>query len=126
MSSFCKCKSCSHFFSKNISVYAIFDDQRFNDTLTDDILSFEQLGPGVPHMLKIRLFHQESTNILSKCRTKSTKWHMCPEKDSDQPGHPPSLISLCYLQEDFYLGSLTSHSGYSENSDQTGQMPRLI
>ena len=33
------------FFSKNISVYAIFNDQRFNDTLTNDIVSFEQLGP---------------------------------------------------------------------------------
>ena len=27
VSSFCKCKSYSHFFSKNISVYAIFNDQ---------------------------------------------------------------------------------------------------
>ena len=35
----------SHFFSKNISVYAIFNDQRFNDTLTNGIISFEQLGP---------------------------------------------------------------------------------
>ena len=31
------------FFSQNISV--IFDDQSFNDTLTIDIVSFEQLGP---------------------------------------------------------------------------------
>ena len=46
MSSFCKCKSYSHFFSKNISIYAIFNDQSFNDTLTNDIISFEQLGPG--------------------------------------------------------------------------------
>ena len=44
VSSFCKCKSYSHFFSKNISVYAIFDDQNFNDTLTNDIVSFEQLA----------------------------------------------------------------------------------
>ena len=44
MSSFCKCKSYSHFFSKNISVYAIFNDQSFNDTLTNAIVSFEQLG----------------------------------------------------------------------------------
>ena len=44
MSSFCKCKSYSHFFSKNISVYAIFD-QNVNDMLTNDIVSFEQLGP---------------------------------------------------------------------------------
>ena len=33
------------FFSKNISLYAIFNDQNFNDTLTNDIVSFEQLDP---------------------------------------------------------------------------------
>ena len=33
------------FFNKNINVYAIFNDQSFNDTLTTDIVSFEQLGP---------------------------------------------------------------------------------
>ena len=45
VSSFCKCKSYSHFFSKNICKYAIFNEQSFNDTLTNDIVSFEQLGP---------------------------------------------------------------------------------
>ena len=35
------------FFSTNISVYAIFNDQSFKDTLTNDIVNFEQLGPGV-------------------------------------------------------------------------------
>ena len=44
MSTFCKRKTCSHFFSENISVYAIFNDQSFNNTLTNDIVSFEQLG----------------------------------------------------------------------------------
>ena len=38
----------THFFSKNISVYAIFKDQSFNDTLTNNTVSFEQLGPGFP------------------------------------------------------------------------------
>ena len=33
------------FFNKNISVYAIFNDQSFNDTLTNAVGSFEQLGP---------------------------------------------------------------------------------
>ena len=33
------------FFSKNISIYAIFNDQSFNNTLTNNIVSFEQLGP---------------------------------------------------------------------------------
>ena len=35
-----------HIFSAKIySVYAIFNDRSFNDTLTNDIVSFEQLGP---------------------------------------------------------------------------------
>ena len=34
VSSFCKCKSYSHFFSKNIRAYAIFNDKSFNDVLT--------------------------------------------------------------------------------------------
>ena len=33
------------FFSQNINTYAIFNDQSFNGTLTNDIVSFEQLGP---------------------------------------------------------------------------------
>ena len=35
-----------YFFSKNNSIYPVFNDQRFNDTFTNDIVSFEQLGPG--------------------------------------------------------------------------------
>ena len=46
VSSFCKCKSYSLFFNKNISVYAILNDQSFNNILTNDIVSFEQLSPG--------------------------------------------------------------------------------
>ena len=42
---FANAKATHIFFSKNINVYAIFNDQSFNDTLTNDIISFEQLGP---------------------------------------------------------------------------------
>ena len=35
----------SLFFNKNNNIYAIFYDQSFNDTLTDGIICFEQLGP---------------------------------------------------------------------------------
>ena len=35
------------FFSQNINICAIFNDQNFNDTLTNDIVSFEQLGPEI-------------------------------------------------------------------------------
>ena len=41
---FTNAKATHIFFSKNISVYAIFNEQNFNDTLTNDIVNFEQLG----------------------------------------------------------------------------------
>ena len=63
MSSFCKCKSYSHFFSKNISVYAIFKDQSFNDTLTNDIVNFVQLGPEGSQNNFDRVTSTESTYI---------------------------------------------------------------
>ena len=53
MSSFCKCKSYSHFFNKNISIYAIFNDQIFNDMLINDMISFEQLGLDTKHTKQV-------------------------------------------------------------------------
>ena len=54
------------FCSKNISVYAIFDEQRFNDTLINDIVSFEQLDPGNPVMVDI-LFDCRTVSRASGC-----------------------------------------------------------
>ena len=36
----------------NINIYAIFNDQSFNDTLTNDTVSFEHLGPDILHGIK--------------------------------------------------------------------------
>ena len=46
-----KCKSYSHFFQQNISIHAIFNNQSFNGTLTNDIVSFEQLSPGLESLI---------------------------------------------------------------------------
>ena len=42
----CEMQKLLTFFQQNIRVYAIFNDQSFNDMLTNDTVSFEQLGPG--------------------------------------------------------------------------------
>ena len=47
VSSLANAKATHIFSAKNISVFATFNDQNFNDTLTNDIVSFEQLGPGL-------------------------------------------------------------------------------
>ena len=69
MSSFRKCKNYSHYFSpKNISIYAIFNDQSFNDTLTNDIVSFEQLGPGDPPMTALLAVKPEARKSISQSK----------------------------------------------------------
>ena len=59
---------------------------------------------------------------LSRHTTQPTKWR-APIEDSDQPGHPPSLISLHCPHEDS-LGPWLPFE-CTVKTDQTGQMPRL-
>ena len=44
------------FFSKNISVNAINNDHSFNGTLTNDVVSFEQLSPGLYSIAFVLLY----------------------------------------------------------------------
>ena len=47
-----QCKGFSHFFNKNSSVFVIILVFDFKETLTNDVVSFEQLGPGAFGRLK--------------------------------------------------------------------------
>ena len=72
------------FFSKNVSVYAIFNDQSFNDTLTNDIVSFEQLGPEV-YVTEVTLPHPNTyqyfiCNVIPRARNASTLMRRCIKK----------------------------------------------
>ena len=42
-----QCKSYSHFFSKTFQHIRVSLDLNFNESLTNDIVSFEQLGPAL-------------------------------------------------------------------------------
>ena len=58
----------------------------------------------------------------SRLMTKPTKWHVCPAKTQNRcPVWSESLLSTWRK-----LGSLATHWVHSEDSDQTGQMPKLI
>ena len=48
---FANAKATHIFFSKNIRVYAILNDQSFNNTLNNDIVNFGKLGPGNNQMM---------------------------------------------------------------------------
>ena len=69
----------------------------------------------------------EDKDALSECEPphdKTNRMAFVPSEDSDQPGHPPSLIRVFVAQwvaED----QMFVHAD-SEDSDQTGRMHRLI
>ena len=56
---------------------------------------------------------------------KTNKMIFVPSEDSDQPGHPPSLIRVFAVRS---VGSLGPNllQADSADSDRTGRMPRLI
>ena len=64
------------------------------------------------------------------CTNWAASWqnqqHDCaPSEDSDQPGHPPSLIRVLAVRMK-KLGSLATHWAHSKDSDQSERMHRLI
>ena len=64
------------------------------------------------------------STITEPPHDKTNKMACAPREDSDQPGHPPSLISIsCRMMKAWVFSYPLSAS---EGSDQTGRMPRLI
>ena len=62
-------KTYSPFFRKNMSVYAIFNDQSFNKMLINDNITFKQLGPGDPflsHNKSVKYQNLSSNTFLWK------------------------------------------------------------
>ena len=51
----------------------IFNDRRFNDTLTDDVISFEQLGPGV--LFIIHVYDLDNINYRTETCSDAIKTH---------------------------------------------------
>ena len=55
---------------------------------------------------------------------KTNKMACAPSEDSDQPGHPPSLISL-HCAPQWVAKDPSFLYADSKDSDPTGRMPRL-
>ena len=56
---------------------------------------------------------------------KTSKIACTPSEDSDQAGHPPSLIRVFACAQWVAKGPSFHHAD-SEDSDKTGRMPRLF
>ena len=74
---FANIKNYSHFFSKNISLYAIFNDQNFKDTLTNDIVSFEQLGPDFSELKNLSILVRPGQQHMTLKRSLRPSYVVC-------------------------------------------------
>ena len=97
-------------------------------------LTFVFLFPNALLPFPISVFYVLNLKFYMKYQQVIFKWaaiwqnqqmNCAPSEDSDQPGHPPSLIRV------FTVGMkkawvLSYPMRGSEDSDQTGRMPRLI
>ena len=80
--------------AKNISVYAIFNDQSFNDTLINDIISFEQLGLDVlvlPRNIVLPVF---ITVQILRIPTVKTLMYTIVVNKTERCQHELSLLKL--------------------------------
>ena len=77
------------------------------------------------HLIHIYQKHVFIHPHMSRLVTKPTKWRVCPVKTQISLGiHPVwSESSLSAWRK---LGSSATHWAHSKDSEQTGQMPRLI
>ena len=71
MSSFCTAKATHIFFSKKFQHICVSLDVNFNKSLTNDVVSFEQLGPGFISLST--LFNQDNCAMKSCSRELNLK-----------------------------------------------------
>ena len=69
-------------------------------------------------------YNKAGSNYMSRLMTKPING-CAPSEDSDQPGHPPSLIRVFACTQWVAKDPIFLHAD-SEDFDQTGRMPRLI
>ena len=58
------CKSYSHFFRKKIQHICVSLDVNFNGSLTNDVVSFEQLGPVLHNLSMFKAPHSSNIDIF--------------------------------------------------------------
>ena len=68
---------------------------------------------------------RDKLHLIEPPQKNSNKMARAPSEDSDQPGHPPSLIRVFAVRMK-KAWVLSYPLSASKDSDQTGRIPRLI
>ena len=99
VSSFCTAKATHIFFSKKFQHICVSLDVNFNESLTIDVISFEQLGPGRGFRIALPINMQQFRSVISSVQSnQSLCWVFWIV-------HIPvnTLIGLCRCQKEFFF-----------------------
>ena len=82
----------SHFFSKKFQNICVSLNVNFNESLTNDVVSFEQLGPEEEH--KVYWLHKQSHKIIAHVQQNS-----CLMESSLQPEYTFKMAATITMQD---------------------------
>ena len=108
-----------------VIVLAIGMSSNVASYLHEDILNGFQVRPTEGHNFNTDRQTDDRDKTIWAATWQNQQNECAPSEDSDQRGHPPSLIRIFAVRM-MNLGSLATDWAHSEDSDQTGRMPRLI
>ena len=87
------CKSYSHFFSKNFQHICVSLDVNFNESLTNDVVSFEQLGPAYHQILLLNKL-SEYTVVSKLCMKMKSIIQRCAQTIVEGVNAPETQINF--------------------------------
>ena len=89
------CKNYSHFFSKKFQHICVSLDVNFNESLTNDVVSFEQLGPD-NNLCCASLWFIESTDYESELCSNCTDGHTDQSTNFPKPSIRLTCLDSMY------------------------------
>ena len=98
-----RCKSYSNFFSKKFQHICVSLDVNFNESLTNDVVSFEQLGPGIIKYVCIVYPHALKKAIGTLLTPQSVCPSVCLSRYLLQ-NHLAEFYQICYISSTYSKG----------------------
>ena len=106
------CKSYSHFFSKIFQHICVSLDVNFNESLTNDFVSFEQLGPGHSHLSRTMCYHFSCQANVSVAQIRENKTETTCEIEE----RPSLAVAIIHIFAFFGAGVAMSSWSWTKAS----------
>ena len=105
------------------TVLQFMDSYYITDILSVQRIHYQQISNSLWQLSFLVCFHSFSHRKFEPPHDKTNKMACAPNEDSDQPGHPPSLIRVFAIR--MKKAWVLSYLFNAQRRLQTGRLPRL-